>query len=174
MCDSDLPYLEAARRHDPAAAEFLVRKYQDRLYHFMVYYTGNREDAEECVQESFLRFFAGISAFRGESAIFTWLVRVAMNTAITRKRKKTPRTGEYVECLYEELPEAQAVRDETAAQVRLAVRELPEEFREVIVLRDMQGVEYQEIAEILDIPVGTVKSRIYRARGILAEKLKDA
>lgn len=173
MADSDFPYLEAARARDPAAFEFLVRKYQDRLFHFMVYHTGSRENAQECVQETFIRFFTQLDSFRGESSLFTWLSRIAMNFAISQKRKKSPTPSVYVECAYEELPENRVMSDEITAQVQKAVRELPDEFRQVIILREMEGAEYQQIAEILEIPVGTVKSRIYRAREMLAERLKD-
>lgn len=173
MAENDSPYLEAARKRDPAAFEFLIRKYQDRLFNLMYYYIGNRDDAMECVQETFIQFYTRIDSFRGESSLFTWLSRIAMNFAISNKRKKKPMTVDYVEQTSREIPETSAIRNEVTLQVRDAVRALPDEYRQVIVLRDMEGVEYQEIAEILAIPIGTVKSRIYRARGILAECLKD-
>ncbi len=171
--DSDFPYLEAARRRDPAAFEYLIRKYQDRLFRFMVYFAGNREDALECVQETFLQFFSRIDTFRGDSSLFTWLSRVAMNFAISRKRKKKPMSTEHVENVSQDIPETEIILRELAAQVRHEIQKLPDEFRQVILLRDMEGLEYREIAEMLAVPVGTVKSRIYRARGMLAECLKD-
>lgn len=171
--DSDFPYIEAARQRDPTAFEFLVRKYQHRLFSFMLYYTGNHEDAAECVQETFLQFYTHLHAFRGDSALFTWLTRIAINLAISQKRKKKPMLTDQAECVVQEKPEAEAIRDEIVAEVRQAIRELPDDFRQVILLRDMEGVEYQEIADVLGLPVGTVKSRIYRARGLLAERLKD-
>ncbi|MDO4550526.1 MAG: sigma-70 family RNA polymerase sigma factor [Planctomycetia bacterium] len=173
MEESDSFYLEAARQNDSGAFDFLVEKYQSRLYNLMYYYTGNREDALECVQETFLQFYTKIASFRGESALFTWLSRIAINLAISRKRKKKPILEENIFYMEQKLPETELIRQEVVAHVRRAIMDLPDEFRQVILLRDMEGLEYQVISDILEIPLGTVKSRIYRARDILAKELKD-
>lgn len=164
---------------DGAAFGKLVLKYQDRLFNTLSNVTGSREDAEDVAQEAFVQAFLKLSSFRRDSAFYTWLYRIAFNVAVTRQRKKRPqqsldhhREATGAEPLDGgESPDERLLRDERSARVHAALAAVSEEHRAILVLREMEGCCYETIAEILDLPVGTVRSRLHRARMQLKDQL---
>ncbi len=164
---------------EPAAFGELVLRYQDRLYNSLVRVLGSAEDARDAVQEAFVQAFVKLESFRGSSAFYTWLYRIAFNQAMSHARRKRPtqslddgradRGREPVDG--QPAPDARLDASERATQVHRALAELSAEFRQVIVLREMDGCKYEEIAEMLELPIGTVRSRLFRARLELRDRL---
>jgi len=159
----------------------LVRRYQVRLFNTLLHVVGTREEAEDVSQEAFVQAFVKLDSFRGHSAFYTWLYRIAFNVSVSRRRRKRSeismdlhreRTGEEPEDAGE-APDEQLLREEQVRQVRAAIEALNEEHRAILVLREMEGCDYETIAEILDMPIGTVRSRLHRARLQLREQLKE-
>jgi RNA polymerase sigma-70 factor (ECF subfamily) len=150
----------------------LVQKYQDRLFNTMVYVAGSHEEAEDVVQEAFVLAFVKLSGFAGRSAFYSWLYRIAFNVFASRRRRKRPEVS--VETMREatggepvdptEAPADALDREERARQVHAALAELSDEHRTILVLREIEGICYETIAEMLELPIGTVRSRIHRAR----------
>jgi len=171
---------QALAGHAEAFGE-LVRRYQDRLFNTMVHVVGHREDARDAVQEAFVQAFIKLETFRRDSAFYTWLYRIALNRAVSRRRRRRPETSvEWAREVHGHEPaDPQPGPDETAQrrarcrQVRRAIDQLDTEHRTVIVLREIEGCTYEQIAEILDVPVGTVRSRLHRARVQLKEHLVE-
>ena len=159
--------------------EILIGNYQQRIYASLLAMLGNRHDAEDVTQETFLTAFRKLEQFERRSSFYTWLHRIAFNAAIDLQRKKKRNRNtlsstdltETVESRAQDLnsPSSMAVSKETVCQVQIALSRLDEERRNIIVLRDMQGIDYAEIATVLGIPVGTVRSRLHRARIELRE-----
>jgi len=161
-----------------AAFGQLVQKYQDRLQNTLVHVVGNSEDAKDVVQEAFVQAFLKLESFQGASAFYTWLYRIAFNVAAThRRRRGAMRAAEQVAFgggqRPSDCPSDRLDREERCRQVRQAISHLPEEHRVVLILREMDGCCYEAIAEILDLPIGTVRSRLHRARMQLREDLKE-
>lgn len=157
---------------DQGAFADLVRRHEARVYNLAFRLVGNAEDAREASQEAFLTCVRKLRGFRGESAFGTWLYRVTANASydVLRRRRRTPTP-------VEELPEEAAAADEAddasvALDVQRALARLPEDFRLVVVLHDLQGLPYEEIGVIVGVPVGTVKSRLHRGRVALARLLE--
>lgn len=160
----------------------LVLRYQDRLFHSLLYVTGAADQAQDVTQEAFVHAFTKLSTFRGESAFYSWLFRIAMNAAVSRKRRDR-RMSASLDAAREkaghEPPDAHPYSEpsypvevsERQALVRAALAELSEEYRTVLVLKEMEDMRYEEIAEIVGCPIGTVRSRIHRARSELRDKL---
>lgn len=164
-----------------AAFGELVRRYEGRLFNTLVHMVGSREEAEDVSQETFVQAFLKLDSFRGRSAFYTWLYRIAFNLSISRKRRKRAevsmdlhreRTGEEP-ADGGEGPSEQVLRDEQVRQVRDAIDALHDEHRAILVLREMEGCDYDTMAEILGVPVGTVRSRLHRARMQLRDRLKE-
>lgn len=167
------------------AFEDLVLEYQDRVYHIALKMTSSQEDAFDLSQETFLKAYRTLRSFRGESSFGSWLYRMCANLCIDFLRKRKRRGQEQILSLDEtdeggrprELPDLryepqkELERKEQRALVRDGLRRLPEEQRLILILRDVEGLSYQEISETLTIELGTVKSRIYRARARLAALL---
>lgn len=159
----------------------LVRRYQDRLFGTMSHLTGCREEAEDVVQEAFVQAFVRLETFGGRSSFFTWLYRIAFNLSVSRNRRKRPRvsldelseTSGHDPAATDNPPEAALDSDERAAEVHRALATLSEEHRAVLVLREMEDCDYDTIADVLEIPVGTVRSRLSRARSVLRDRLRD-
>lgn len=165
----------------------LVEKYQDRVFNTCWRICGHLEDARDLTQDAFLKAYESLGTFRGQSGFYTWLFRIAMNLALSHKRKERWRPtlsldrqiageGSSARTLAQRLqdrseptPDAAAQENELTAQVAHALVNLNEEHRVVIVLRDVEGFDYHDIGAMLEIPVGTVKSRLYRARMALRE-----
>ncbi len=160
----------------------LVRKYQDRLYNTLVHVTGSCHEAEEVVQDAMLQAFSKLSSFRGHSSFYTWLYRIAFNLSVSRQRKLRPRVSlnEIQESTgvdpadLTELPEQAMERDERATLVHAALSSLSEEYRAILVLREMEDCDYETIATMLSVPIGTVRSRLHRARTMLRDHLSQA
>jgi RNA polymerase sigma-70 factor (ECF subfamily) len=176
---NDDQLISATVSGDSEAFGQLVDRYQNRLFNSMVYVAGNHNEAEEVVQEAFVQAFIKLNTFAGRSSFYTWLYRIAFNYFISRKRRKREiLVGAIEETSIEPLDgegpaENRMLQAERATQVREALMVLSDEHRTVMVLREIDGCGYAEIAEILDLPVGTVRSRIHRARSEMREYLQD-
>lgn len=165
---------------DSAGFEELVRKHQDRLFNTMVHVCGSAEEARDVVQEAFIQAYTKLGSFQRNSAFYTWLYRIAFNTAISRRRRRKPTAS--VEHVREESghepvdpgegPDCRLEQEERVRQVQAGLAELSEEHRSVLVLKEMEGYRYEEIAEMLEVPIGTVRSRLFRARMQLRDILK--
>jgi len=172
--------IEAAQQGDSVAFGQLVGMYQDRLFHAMCHICGSPDEAEDVVQETLVQAFFRLNTFQQRSSLYTWLYRIAINRAINRKRSE--RSAESVERNTDEggnepqdpsgSPGDELMRQERARQVHAALTRLRKEYRTVIVLREMEGFSYDTIAEIVGISVGTVRSRLHRARSLLRDALK--
>lgn len=157
----------------------LVLKYQDRLFTALVHVVGSVEDARDAAQDAFVQAFVKLDSFHRRSSFYTWLYRIAFNAAVGRARRKRPepsldghRDAGLEPIDREEGPPADLERRERACQVRAALDALPHDYRAVLVLREIDGCDYEQISEILEVPVGTVRSRLHRARLQLKDQLK--
>jgi len=174
----DDPHLvDRLRRGDPRAFEELVIAYQHRVFGVALRMLRNRSEAEEIAQEVFLRVHGAVEDFRGEAKLSTWLYaitsRLCLNRLAAGERRMAREGHETLERLTADVdPAAQLERGELEAALQRAITELPEERRIVVVLRDLEGLPYEEIAEVLDLPVNTVRSRLHRARLDLKAKLE--
>jgi RNA polymerase sigma-70 factor, ECF subfamily len=156
----------------------LVRKYQHRLCSALMPICGSSADAQDAAQEAFLRAYLKLDSFTGASAFYTWLYRIAVNVAISehRRRRFPPPGGRLSTSGQEPTDRAEAVdenllRIERAAQVQRALARLSDEHRTILVLREIESLDYDQIAEVLELPVGTVRSRLHRARMQLRQEL---
>lgn len=169
-------------RRDEAAFSVLVERYQAMVLRCTRQVLGDAAEAEDAAQDAFVVIFKKIDSFRGESSLKTWVYRIARNTALNRARalsRRLPRatsTHENDAATWEETPASRrfdpvdhAERTELASSLREMVGRLDESYREVLVLRDVEELDYEEIAQILELPLGTVKSRIFRARAALRQ-----
>lgn len=176
MMDED-KIVQRARRGDAAAFEQLVTAYRDRVYRLALRLCGNGADADEAAQEAFLAAWRGLPNFRGESRFSTWLYQLATHAAIDLlRREKRHAAGDIDEVDTPDSapsPQQQAERNEQRQAVRDAVLQLPPEQRQVVVLRFMEELSYEEIGAALHLPVGTVKSRLNRAKAALREILSQ-
>jgi len=183
--------VSAAKKGDAGAFEELVRMTQDRLYNLAFRITGHREEAEDVLQEAYLRAHRSLGSFEGTSQIYTWLYRITVNACLTRGRKVGRRSD--VEGVSLDAPAGTDVestlagtfasgdgdpgeaisRNERAARVHEAIGELPNEYRTVVVLRDIEGLSYEELGEVTGSSRAAIKSRLHRARQRLAELLGD-
>lgn len=150
----------------------LVRRYQQRLYNGLVHMLRDEVEAEDATQEAFVLALTKLDSFRGQSAFYTWLYRIAFNAAISRLRKKRPALSIQNDLASAgkslagdgEQPEERISRQEDIALIQNALGQLLEQHRAILVLREIEGLSYEEIAEILKLPIGTVRSRLHRAR----------
>jgi RNA polymerase sigma-70 factor (ECF subfamily) len=184
---SDLSLVRRVQRGDKGAFDALVLKYQHKLVKLVMRYVRNPAEAEDIAQEAFIKAYRALPQFRGESAFYTWLYRIAINTAknavVSRDRSPIDydldRTN--AEDSYEvqsrmkdsETPEGLVLTDEIRSIVNAAIESLPEDLRTAIVLRELEGLSYEEIAATMDCPVGTVRSRIFRAREAIDRRLRE-
>ncbi len=167
-----------------AAFGELVRRYQDRLFNTVYRLLDHAEDAQDVVQEAFLNAYQNLGSFKGDSQFFTWLYRIAMNTAISLKRKQratvslsAERDGdsglEPADASEDIQPEITLQRRERARRLQDALNRLSPDHRAVLVLKEIEGEKYEVIAEILEVPVGTIRSRLHRARAELRDLLGE-
>ena len=172
--------IERASGGDPSAFNRLMEAHEKRMYAVALRMCANREDAQDCLQEAMLRVFRAIGGFKGQSSFSTWVYRITMNTCLDELRKKKNKQNTSLDNLLDQgwapsdgqnVPEREAMLSETRRQLQSAISELPEDMRAAIVLRDIHGLAYDEIAGALDTNVGTIKSRISRGREKLREKL---
>jgi RNA polymerase sigma-70 factor (ECF subfamily) len=168
---------------DTAAFGVLVRRYQERLYNTVYRLVGNAEDSYDVVQEAFLSAYQSLDGFKGDSLFFTWLYRIAVNTAISQKRKQRAvvsidagRNGvaaiEPVDPSELNRPGHAIEQAEQGRRVQEALARLSVEHRAVLVMKDMEGQKYEVMAEVLQVPIGTIRSRLHRARLELRELLE--
>lgn len=178
--DADAAAVARIRHGDLDAFDELVRRYEHRIVNYIGSITSRSVDAEDVAQEVFLRAYRGLRTFRGQSSFKTWLYQIATNTARTHAQKSGRRREDAVGTLGDEGPEghppARSSEDLEGTlilrdRIDRALAQLPEDQRQAVVLRDAEGLEYKEISELLRIPMGTVESRIFRARARLRELL---
>ena len=172
--------IERAAKGDGQAFSELMAAQEGRMYAVALRMCGHREDAQDCLQEAMLRVYRSISSFKGQSSFSTWVYRITMNTCLDElrrgKRRKASSLDERIDAGWApvddmDTPEHHAMRSEQRRALERAIQELPEDMRSAVVLRDIQGCSYDEIADVLDANVGTIKSRISRARAKLREIL---
>jgi RNA polymerase sigma-70 factor (ECF subfamily) len=174
----DRELIEECLRGRTEAFGVLVRRYQDRLFSAVCRFLDNAEDAQDVVQETFLSAYQALEGFKGGSRFFTWLYRIAMNHAIDLKRKRKSIVSmevyrnEEVHPVEASQPGEVVERGETVRLLRQALKRLSPEHRMVLILKDLDGMKYEEIAEVMDVPIGTVRSRLHRARLELRELLE--
>ncbi len=187
--DADALLVERTKRGDVRAFEMLVVKYQRRIERLISRMVRDVDLVPDIAQETFIRAYRAIPQFRGESAFYTWLYRIAVNTAKKAlvELKRNPVISEAAlvsrddgdetsraenELSHDETPEAMLASKEIAVAVNAAIDALSEDLRQAIVLREIEGLSYEEIASVMDCPIGTVRSRIFRAREAIAERLR--
>ena len=192
LAPNDDELLKRSRGGDMDAFGLLINKYQDRLFNAMLRMVNNYDDAQELTQDAFVRALQSVDKFRGKSGFYTWLFRIGMNLGINFHRRRTGKVrfvnlqAERPEHLGRQanglmnlvdqqnpLPVEQAQTREMHRRVLLALQNLEGPARAVVVLRDIEDLDYSDIAEILDLPVGTVKSRLFRARMTLRKMLNE-
>ncbi|NOX38863.1 MAG: sigma-70 family RNA polymerase sigma factor [Calditrichaeota bacterium] len=182
----DHQLVHRARSGDQKAFEELLNKYRNLVYHVMYRMVQNPQEAEDLTQEAFMKAFHAIHTFNEEFAFSTWLMKIATNNCIDFLRKKKLKTysiDKPVQYKDEEIqidvpdtdpsPERRLLEDERKQLLQTAIDSLPTLYRTVILLRHQEEKSYEEIAEILNIPIGTVKARLFRAREMLNKKIKD-
>jgi RNA polymerase sigma-70 factor, ECF subfamily len=184
---SDLSLVRRVQRGDKGAFDALVLKYQHKLVKLVMRYVRNPAEAEDIAQEAFIKAYRALPQFRGDSAFYTWLYRIAINTAknavVSRDRSPIEydldrsNTDESYDMQGRmkdsETPEGLVLTDEIRSTVNAAIDALPEDLRTAIVLRELEGLSYEEIAAAMECPVGTVRSRIFRAREAIDRRLRE-
>ena len=181
----DQELVERVQRGDKTAFDILVRKYEHKLANVISRYIRDPAEVLDVSQEAFIKAYRALPNFRGDSAFYTWLYRIAINTAknyLVAAGRRPPRDDieaqdaeqfESASGLKEyATPEREALRSELAGTIQSAIDELPEELREAIVLRELEGLSYEEIATAMDCPIGTVRSRIFRARDAIEKRIR--
>ncbi len=182
----DQQLVERVQRGDKHAFDLLVAKYQRKLGRLISRFVRNPSEAEDVTQEAFVKAYRALPGFRGDSAFYTWLYRIGINTAknylLASKRlppSSTPFDTEEAESFEEagllhevSTPENELMSKQVVNTVQMALQQLPEDLRSALTLREIEGLSYEEIASVMNCPVGTVRSRIFRAREAVAEKLR--
>ena len=182
---SDLALVERVQRGERAAFDVLVLRYQQKVLKLIMRYVRDAMEAEDVAQEAFIKAYRALPSFRGDSAFYTWLYRIAINTAkntlVSNKRRPIDddldlqdpeQYALHARLTDGETPEHLVLTEEIRQTVNGAMAELPEDLRTAIVLREIDGLSYEEIAASMDCPVGTVRSRIFRAREAIDRKLR--
>ena len=172
------------QRGDKSAFDFLVIKYQHKIIQLVNRYVKDPSEAQDVAQESFIKAYRALGNFRGDSAFYTWLYRIAINTAKNYLVSRSRRSSDYQVDIQDaeaienapqlqgmETPERLLLNQEIIDTIKTAIDKLPEEMRTAIMLREFEGMSYEEIAVAMDCPVGTVRSRIFRAREAIDNKL---
>ena len=183
--DLDHELVRRVRQGDKSAFDLLVVKYQHRIVHLVNRYVKDPSEAQDVAQDTFIKAYRALGDFRGDSAFYTWLYRIAINTAknylLSRSRRHFDyeidvQDAEQVENAAQlkdmDTPDNLLMNEQIIKVIKIAIEKLPEEMRIAITLREFEGMSYEEIAEAMDCPIGTVRSRIFRAREAIDEKLK--
>ena len=183
--ETDLRLVKRVQQGDKTAFDALVLKYQSRIVNLVSRFVRNQADALDVTQDAFLKAYRALPNFRGDSAFYTWLYRIAINTAknylAVQARRSSDKEQDFSEieqidgnhALKEyATPEHLLLRDEIQATVIAAIEDLPKDLRMAITLREIEGLRYEEIATVMDCPIGTVRSRIFRAREAIDGQLK--
>ncbi len=181
----DHELVQRVQQGERAAFDVLVRRYQHRIVALVTRYVGDWAEAQDVAQDSFVRAYRAIGSFRGESQFYTWLHRIAVNTAknhLVAHNRRPPTDDIEVEDAEQfesglrlrdnDTPERELMRQQLEQTVLRAVEELPPELRDAITFREVEGMSYEEIAERMDCPIGTVRSRIFRAREAIDAELR--
>jgi RNA polymerase sigma-70 factor (ECF subfamily) len=184
--DIDRQLVARAQRGDKQAFELLVEKYQRKLARLLSRFIRDPAEVEDVTQEAFIKAYRALPAFRGDSAFYTWLYRIGINTAknyLMAMGRRAPTSTEVEADEAEGFEEGEQLRDintpesmllsnEIAQTVNATIERLPEELRIAIQMREIEGMSYEDIAKAMDCPIGTVRSRIFRAREAIAEQLR--
>lgn len=181
---TDAQLVAQAQSGDTAAFDLLVRKYQYKVVKLVSRYVS-QSDASDVAQEAFIKAYRALANFKGDSAFYTWLYRISINTAknhlVARSRRPSSQDVDAADAeVYgysdrfseQDTPDALLESEEIRDTVVASIRELPEDLRTAIMLRELEGMSYDQIAESMDCPVGTVRSRIFRARAAIDERLR--
>lgn len=181
---TDVKLIERVKRGDKSAYDLLVIKYQHKITGLVSRYIRDQDEMLDVVQEAFIKAYRAIPGFRGDSAFYTWLYRIAINTAknhLVSKARRPPATdidineGEFQEnsVVLRDIgsPEEQLMMSELRDVIYKAIDDLPEELKTAVTLREFEGLSYDEIASVMECPVGTVRSRIFRAREAIEKKI---
>ena len=182
---TDQQLVELVQQGNKAAFDLLVRKYQNRVLNLVSRFVKNQGDVQDVAQEAFIKAYRAVPGFRGESAFYTWLYRIAENTAknylVAQKRRPS---GSDIDAMDAEnfdgsdnlrensSPERLLLSEELRKVVFATLEQLPEDLRTAITLREMEGLSYEDIAQVMECPVGTVRSRIFRAREALDKQIE--
>jgi len=182
--DLDQELVRRVQQGDKSGFDLLVIKYQHKIVHLVNRYVKDPSEAQDVAQDTFIKAYRALGDFRGDSAFYTWLYRIAINTAknylLSRSRRHFDyeidvQDAEQVENAPQlkdiETPENLLMNEQIVAVIKSAIERLPEEMRIAITLREFEGMSYEEIAEAMDCPIGTVRSRIFRAREAIDQKL---
>ena len=180
----DQALVERVQRGDKTAFDLLVQKYQHRVIKVISRYVRDQSEVYDVAQEAFIKAYRALPRFRGDSAFYTWMYRIAINTAknyLVSQGRRMPNVDidaqeaeqfEGASGLREQAtPEQLLMRDQVESTVYSAIEQLPDDLRTAITLRELEGLSYEEIADAMDCPVGTVRSRIFRAREAIDKKL---
>ncbi|MEO6975957.1 MAG: RNA polymerase sigma factor RpoE [Gallionella sp.] len=184
--DVDQQLVERVQRGDKHAFDLLVNKYQRKLGRLISRFVRDPAEAEDVTQDAFIKAYRALPGFRGESAFYTWLYRIGINTAknhlLANKRRaptSTPFDAEESESFEDasllrevNTPENELMSKQVVGVVQASLQQLPEDLRSALTLREIEGLSYEEIAIVMDCPIGTVRSRIFRAREAVAENLR--
>jgi RNA polymerase sigma-70 factor (ECF subfamily) len=182
----DQQLVERVQRGDKHAFDLLVSKYQRKLGRLISRFVKDPSEAEDVTQEAFIKAYRALPGFRGESAFYTWLYRIGINTAknyLLANRRRPPTSTPFDADDSESLEEASLLREVTTPEnelmskqvvdvVQTSLQQLPEDLRSALTLREIEGLSYEEIATVMNCPIGTVRSRIFRAREAVAENLR--
>jgi RNA polymerase sigma-70 factor (ECF subfamily) len=182
--DSDRLLVERTQRGDLRAFDLLVLKYQSRVMHVVMRFVRDADEAEDVAQEAFIKAYSAINNFRGDSAFYTWLFRIATNAAknhLVARGRRTPvldvdiddalMHDENQRLVEDESPQAALETQELEAVIKRAVQDLPDELQTALCLREFDGLSYEDIAVIMNCPIGTVRSRIFRGRETVDQKV---
>ena len=181
---TDNELIERVKNGEKSAYDLLVLKYQQRVVNLVSRFVRNHSDALDVTQEAFIKAYRALPNFRGDSAFYTWLYRIAVNTAKNQLavQSRRPKISDYDVSDIEQIegntalkdeatPESLLLKDELQATVLKAIEDLPEDLKTAIMLREIEGLSYEEIACVMGCPIGTVRSRIYRARESIDQKM---
>ncbi len=187
MKDTDAQLVVRVQQGDKRAFDLLVLKYQHKIHSLISRYVRDQTEVQDVAQEAFIKAYRAINKFRAESAFYTWMYRIAINTAknhLVSRSRRPPATDVDVDesvdyaganvLLDQQGPESILHGEEVAVVVRDALESLPEDLRTAVTLREFDGLSYEDIADVMDCPVGTVRSRIFRAREAIDEQLGPA
>jgi RNA polymerase sigma-70 factor, ECF subfamily len=182
---TDKQLVERVQQGDKKAFDLLVLKYQQRIMNLVSRFVYNPSDAQDIAQEAFIKAYRALPNFRGDSAFYTWMYRIAVNTAKNHLAVKSRRPLESAQDIddveqiegdhtlrHSETPEYLLLRDEIQETILNSIEELPEDLKAAITLREVEGLSYEDIAVAMDCPIGTVRSRIFRAREAIDRELK--
>ena len=181
--DTDQQLVKRVQNGDKRAFDLLVLKYQHKILSIIGRFVKDQAEVQDVAQETFIKAYRALGNFRGESAFYTWIYRIAINTAknhLVSRGRRPPAAdvddaeiysgSEYLKDVA--TPENQMMRDQLKDVIFKAIKDLPEDLRTAVTLREMEGLSYEEIAEVMDCPVGTVRSRIFRARESIEKQMQ--